>query len=87
MKTLDEFLEDIANEQDSRGSGGDSEEDYGEEESPGEEPSYGSEDDEDYGSDEYSDEDYGSEGSSNYSDDSDREYTGDMFVKKQPIKY
>ena len=83
MKTLDEFLEDMANEPDSRGSGGDSEEDYGEESEAGEElASYGSEDDEDYGSDEYSDEDYGSEGSSNYSDDSDREYTGDMFEKK-----
>ena len=30
---------------------------------------------------------YDSQSESNYSDEEDREYTGDMFVKTKPIKF
>ena len=83
MKTLDEFLEEMDDEAASRASGGDSEEDYGEESAGMSEPgSVASGSEQDYDSEDGSGSSYGSEGSSGYSEESDREYTGDMFAKR-----
>lgn len=89
MKTLDEFLEDLEQEEASKSSGGDSYGDYGEESAGGSEmgSGAGSGTEEDYDSEDGSGSSYGSEGMSSDSDASDREYTGDMFVKRQPVKF